>query len=179
MDKSNKKFLSELLKISEEELQGENMRDLLDSAYGGQAMLVREVAARHGEKRVERESIWDAKQVFEHFKRLKYSRQEEFHVLYLDNTHRLLYKKMITLGTLNQNLYHPRECFAPAIALRAAGLILVHCHPSGNPKPTEQDIEITKRFSEVGTLVGIKVLDHIISGDGYFSFNEEELMKDY
>ncbi len=66
MDKSNKELLSLLLKISEEELQGENMRDLLDSAYGGQAMLVREVATRYGEKKIV-EKIETAKQVFEHF----------------------------------------------------------------------------------------------------------------
>jgi DNA repair protein RadC len=71
---------------------------------------------------------------------------------------------------------HPREIFAPAIELRAASVILIHCHPSGDTKPSKQDIEITKRLSEVGEIMGIKVLDHVIIGEDYFSFVDQEMM---
>ena len=86
-----------------------------------------------------------ARQVYENFKiRLGTARQEEFHVLILDNKHRVIEEKMITLGTLNQSLVHPREIFAPAIELRAASVILIHSHPSGDAKPSKQDIENNK-----------------------------------
>ena len=85
---------------------------------------------------------------------------------------------MITLGTLNQSLIHPREIFAPAIELRAASVILIHSHPSGDSKPSKQDIEITKRLCDVGEIMGIKILDHVIIGDDYFSFVDQDLMQE-
>jgi len=174
--KSNKKLLSELLQISEQELRGDNMQDLLDSIPDARAMMIKEIAARYGEKKVLGQSFENPKQVFEHFKRLKHAKQEEFHVLILDNKHRVIHEQMITVGTLNQSLIHPREIFASAISLRASAIILVHNHPSLDPKPSQQDIEITKRLCEVGKIVGIKVLDHVIIGENYFSFADENMM---
>ena len=84
---------------------------------------------------------------------------------------------MISLGTLNQSLVHPREIFAPAIELRAASVILIHSHPSGDVQPSNQDIEITKRLSKVGEIMGIKVLDHVIIGEDYFSFVDQDMMQ--
>ena len=151
--------------------------DLLDSIPDERVDLVREIAARYGEKRILGQSFNSAKQVYEHFRiRLGTARQEQFHVLILDNKHRVIEEKMITMGTLNQSLIHPREIFAPAIELRAASVILIHSHPSGDTKPSQQDIEITKRLSEVGEIMGIKVMDHVIIGDGYFSFVDQEMM---
>lgn len=108
---------------------------------------------------------------------LSHKTQESFHILILDNKHRTLKMNMVTTGTLNQSLVHPREVFAPAIQLRAAAIILVHNHPSGDPEPSPQDFEITKRLAEVGTIVGIKVLDHVIVGkSSYYSFMDEGTM---
>ena len=174
MNKSNKKLLAELLQISEQEMRGNNMQDILDSIPKG--MLIREVIARYGEKKVLGESFENARQVFEHFKRLKHAKQEEFHVLILDNKHRVILEQVITVGTLNQSLIHPREIFAPAISLRAAAIILVHNHPSLDPKPSDQDIEITKRLCEVGKIVGIKIIDHVVIGKNYFSFADDGMM---
>ncbi len=104
-------------------------------------------------------------------------KQEAFYTLILDNKYRQIHLKHITRGTLNQSLVHPREVFAPAIQLRAAAVILIHNHPSGDPQPSTQDIEITKRLVEVGKMVGINVLDHVIIGhDAYFSFVDEDLL---
>ena len=115
--------------------------------------------------------------MYDHFRiRLGTAKQEEFHVLYLDNRHRVIHESMITLGTLNKSLIHPREVFAPAIEIRAAAIILIHSHPSGDVQPSNQDIEITKRLCQVGELMGIKLLDHVIIGDDYFSFATEEMM---
>jgi DNA repair protein RadC len=177
LNKSNRELLSELLEISEQDMRGDSIPDLLDSVRDERVDLVREIAARYGEKRIVGQTFDSAKQVYEHFKvRLGTARQEEFHVLILDNKHRVIEEQMITLGTLNQSLIHPREIFAPAIELRAASVILVHSHPSGDEKPSKQDIEITKRLSEVGEIMGIKVMDHVIIGDGYFSFIDQDLM---
>ena len=177
MYKSDKELLSELLQIPEQDMRGHTIHDLLDSIPDQRVDLVREIAARYGEKRILGQSFDNAKQVFEHFKiRLGTAKQEEFHVLILDNKHRVIEEKLITMGTLNQSLVHPREIFAPAIELRAAAIILIHCHPSGDPSPSKQDIEITNRLSEVGELIGIKVLDHVIIGDDYFSFADHEMM---
>jgi DNA repair protein RadC len=177
MNKSNRELISELLQISEQEMRGHTIHDLLDSIPDERVNLVREIAARYGERRILGQSFNSAHQVYEHFKiRLGTAKQEEFHVLILDNKHRVIYEKMITLGTLTQSLIHPREIFAPAIELRAASVILIHSHPSGDTKPSKQDIEITKRLCEVGKLMGIKVLDHVIIGDDYFSFVDQDLM---
>ncbi|MBT3245126.1 MAG: JAB domain-containing protein [Bacteroidetes bacterium] len=131
-------------------MRGDTIPDLLDSVPDERAMLVKEIACRYGEKRILGQSFNSARQVYEHFKiRLGTARQEEFNVLLLDNKHRVIHEKMITLGTLNQSLIHPREIFAPAIELRAAAIILIHNHPSNDTNPSNQDIEITKRLCQV------------------------------
>jgi DNA repair protein RadC len=177
LNKSDKELLSELLQIPEQEMRGNTIPDLLDSIPDERVDLVREIAARYGENRILGQSFNSARQVYDHFKiRLSTAKQEEFHVLILDNKHRVIEEKMITLGTLNQSLIHPREIFAPAIELRAASIILIHSHPSGDTKPSKQDIEITKRLCKVGEIMGIKVMDHVIIGDGYFSFVDDGIM---
>ncbi len=152
------------------------MQEILDSIPDARAMMIREIAARYGEKRVLGEPFQNPRQVFEHFKRLKHAQQEEFHVLILDNKHRIIHEQMISKGTLNQSITHPREIFAPAISLRAAAIILIHNHPSGVTKPSQQDIEITKRLCKVGEITGISVVDHVIVGDDFFSFMDEGMI---
>jgi DNA repair protein RadC len=176
MDKSNKGLVSELLKIPEQDLNGESVQDILESIPDERAMLVKEIAVRYGEKRIMGQSFQKSVDVFDHFKiRLGTARQEQFYVLILDNKHRIISEQMITQGTLNQTLIHPREIFAPAIEKRAQALILLHNHPSGNPEPSAQDLKMTKRLIEVGEIVGITVLDHIIIGsDNYYSFADDE-----
>jgi DNA repair protein RadC len=120
-----------------------------------------------------------ASDIFEHYKhKLGNETQESFYTVILDNKHRIISTRLISLGTLNQSLVHPREVFAPAIQLRAAAIILVHNHPSGDPTPSNQDIAITQRLKDVGEIVGIKVLDHVIVGSQrFFSFVDENLLK--
>lgn len=177
MKKTNKELLSELLQVPEQQLHGDTIPDLLDSVPDERAMLVKEIAARYGEKRILGESYTNAEQVYKNFRvRLGTAKQEEFHVLILDNKHRVIHEMMITKGTLNQSLTHPREIFATAIELRAAAIILNHCHPSGDTKPSNQDVEITKRLCQVGEIIGIKVIDHVIIGNGFYSFFEQDMM---
>jgi len=84
---------------------------------------------------------------------------------------------LVSIGTLNQSLVHPRSIFQTACLSNAAAIICVHQHPSGDPNPSSEDIAVTRRLKECGELMGIKVLDHIIVGDGeYLSFVERGLL---
>lgn len=88
--------------------------------------------------------------------------------LLLDGKNRILKEVRVSEGSLNQSIVHPREVFSPAVRESAAAIILVHNHPSGDPAPSREDREITRRLKDAGELMGVKVLDHIIIGDGGF-----------
>lgn len=112
------------------------------------------------------------------FDRYRYSvagcQVEVFLALLLDVKHRLLSDARISTGILNGSLIHPREVFAPAIGGRAASVILVHNHPSGDSSPSPEDREVTRRLRSAGEIVGIPVLDHIIIGaSSWYSFRED------
>ena len=115
---------------------------------------------------------------FDYFRYIfKDQKQEYFYVIYLDNKKRVIENKLLFKGTLNQSIVHPREVFKSAFILSASSIICVHNHPSGNVEPSKEDINLTKRLSEIGILMGIKVVDHlIISDDKYFSFLENNLI---
>ena len=91
-------------------------------------------------------------------------RQEEFHALLLSSQHRVIGEVLITRGILDASLIHPREVFRPAIVRSAAGIILVHNHPSGDPTPSRADIQMTKKIVDIAGPLGIEVHDHIIVG---------------
>lgn len=102
---------------------------------------------------------------------------EEFWVLLLSSANRLLNEIKITKGTLNSSLVHPRECFHDAIKEKAATVIFLHNHPSGNIEPSQEDIGITRQLVEAGKILGIPVQDHIIvAGSQYVSFAERGLL---
>lgn len=116
-------------------------------------------------------SINSAEDVFKVFKHeFKNSKQEHFIVLLLDTKNKIINydKKEVTKGLLNSCLIHPREVFRLAIKEGANSIILVHNHPSGDPSPSNEDLEITKRVAEVGKTLGINLLDHVIIGENNF-----------
>jgi DNA repair protein RadC len=98
--------------------------------------------------------------------RLRDLPQEEFHALLLNTRHRVLREVAVTRGILDASLVHPREVFRLAVVEGAAGVILVHNHPSGDPTPSPEDRAVTRQLAEAGRALGIPVLDHIIVGDG-------------
>ena len=103
--------------------------------------------------------------------------QEEFRVLLLNVQHAVLREIVVTRGTLDASVVHPREVFRAAIAESAAALVLVHNHPSGDPTPSREDREVTEQLAAAGRLIGISVLDHVVVGDGrYVSFVEMGLI---
>ena len=104
-------------------------------------------------------------------------KQEEFRVLLLNTQHAVLRELLITRGTLDASVVHPREVFRSAISESAAAVILVHNHPSGDPAPSREDRDVTEQLAAAGRLIGIPVLDHVVVGDGrYVSFVELGLL---
>jgi DNA repair protein RadC len=92
--------------------------------------------------------------------------REHFKILLLNTKNHVTQVHTVSVGSLNASVVHPRECFRPAIAAQAAAVILVHNHPSGDPEPSVEDINLTRRLVAAGDLLGIKVLDHVIIGFG-------------
>jgi len=103
--------------------------------------------------------------------------KEHFLLLTLDGASRVINTHIVSIGTLNQSLVHPREVFYPAIQDRAAAIILAHNHPSGECMPSTADRKITTRLKEVGVLVGIEIADHLIlTQENYYSFQEDNTL---
>ncbi|MGV8147080.1 MAG: RadC family protein [Alkaliphilus sp.] len=108
---------------------------------------------------------------------MRYLKKEYFSILLLNTKNELISLENISIGSLNSSIVHPREVFVRAIKRNSSSIILAHNHPSGDPKPSNEDVQVTKRLVEAGKLIGIAVLDHIIIGDGvYCSLKEEHLM---
>ena len=104
-------------------------------------------------------------------------KQEHFVVLFLNIKNQVMHKQTIFVGSLNASIVHPREIFREAVRRSSASIVCAHNHPSGNPAPSPEDIAVTKRLLEAGSIIGIELLDHIIIGDYQFiSSNEKGFM---
>jgi DNA repair protein RadC len=119
-----------------------------------------------------------ARRVFEEVApRLRGIERETFLALLLDGKHRLRRVVRISEGTLTTSLVHPREVFRAAVREAAAALVVAHNHPSGDPEPSREDVEVTHRLRDAGTLLGIPLLDHVIAGAGsYVSLRERRIV---
>ena len=115
-------------------------------------------------------------QVADTFQFLMKETKEMFITLHLDGKKRIICMDLVSIGSLNQSIVHPREVFKTALLSNAAAVLLIHQHPTGDTSPSSEDIAITRRLKEAGDLLGIKVLDHIIIGDEYLSFVERGLL---
>lgn len=168
--------LVDLSSITIEELM---MNNGVGPAKGCQLLAAIELGKRvNSEKRQVIGKINSPTSVVDFFKdQLRHLNRERFLVVFLNTKHMITSYETISVGTLNASIVHPREVFNRAIKRSAASIVLVHNHPSGNPSPSREDKAITSRLREVGELVGIKVLDHIIiADDQYFSFKEMALI---
>jgi DNA repair protein RadC len=148
-------------------------------AKAAELQAVFEIARRFQEQPLKTGSRYSHPQdVYQHFRgRLADRKRELFIVLLLDSKNRLLREVQISEGSLTASIVHPREVFAVVVRESAAALLLVHNHPSGDPTPSREDREITTRLKEVGELMGVRVLDHIVIGaEGYVSFADLGLL---
>ena len=117
------------------------------------------------------------KDVWDELKDLRDHKKEHFVIFFLDSRNQEIKREIISVGSLNANLVHPREVFEPAVRHLAAQVIVAHNHPSGDPEPSEEDLEITKKLVESGRILGIVVVDHIIvARNGFISFKEKGLI---
>lgn len=159
-------------------LAGRPPAELMRGPGMGPAKAARLVAALELGRRLGRESRTDAPRIRapEDVVRLVGPRLrdlavEEFHVLALDSQSRVLRELLVTRGLLDSSLVHPREVFRPAIAEAAAGVVLVHNHPSGDPTPSPEDRAVTRQLVAAGALLDLPVYDHVIvAGDRFTSF---------
>lgn len=109
--------------------------------------------------------------------RLRYAAKEQFVVILLNNKNKVIGTEVVSEGSLSSSIVHPREVYAPAILHHAAAIMVAHNHPSGDPKPSTEDTEVTRMLARSGKVLGIPMIDHVIIGDGnYYSFLENEAL---
>jgi len=99
---------------------------------------------------------------------MRFLTQEHFVCLFLNTKNQVIHKQTVFIGSLNASIVHPREVFREALKRSAASIIALHNHPSGDPTPSREDIEVTKRLVECGKIIGIDLLDHLIIGENKF-----------
>ncbi len=108
---------------------------------------------------------------------MRHLKKEVFKIILLNTKNHIIKYLNVSVGSLNSSIVHPREVFSEAVKAGCSGVLLVHNHPSGDPEPSREDIETTQRLVNAGNILGIKVLDHVVIGDGkYISFKEQGLM---
>lgn len=124
-----------------------------------------------------RDGVFNPLEIAKQCSSFRKAKKEHFCVFFLDTQNRIIGKETVSIGTLNTSLIHPRECFRTAILKTAASVIFVHNHPSGGLEPSGEDLNVTKRLVDAGTLLGIHVLDHVIvTAEAHTSFRDKGLM---
>jgi DNA repair protein RadC len=116
------------------------------------------------------------RQVFEMFYDLRLEAKEHFIALHLNGKNKIVCFDRVSIGSLNQSIIQNRELFKTACISSAAAILVLHNHPTGDPTPSREDLDVTRRIKEAGDLLGIKLLDHIIIGESYVSFVEQGLL---
>lgn len=126
-------------------------------------------------KPVDKVLLNNSKLIYEYMKYQLYDKKQEyFYCLYVNQRKELIERKLLFMGTINRSVVHPREVFKNAYLCSAAGIICIHNHPSGDIRPSREDIRLTNALTELGNINGIPIIDHIImSDDNYYSFYED------
>ena len=175
--KNVKKLSEQIIKEFGSRFLDLTINDLLEIQGIGKAKALQIVSALalakrfYDEKKQKENIVLSAEDVISLNSDLKSKKKEYLVCLYLDARNVLLKKEIISIGILDKSIVHPREIFGPAVELRTAGIILVHNHPSGDPEPSKQDVEVFNRIIEAGKIMGINVIDFIIiAGDRSYSF---------
>lgn len=138
-----------------------------------QILAMAELGKRRTSSKIPLKKITCAKDVFDYFhERLKDKKEEHFYILMLNTQNYLIGEQLISKGILDSSIVHPREVFKPAIKNSASKIILVHNHPSGDPTPSQEDLEIIKKLIKIGEELGIRVVDSIIITEDKF-WNEK------
>ncbi len=174
----SKQILKKIKKLGLEQLE---MKDLLEikglgKTKAGQILASLEIGRRFLQNK-KSELILSPQDVWTEMKDLRDSKKEHFVIFYLDTQNQIIKREIISVGTLNESLIHPREVFEPAVRYSTAQIIMAHNHPSGNLEPSPEDIVVSKRLIDAGNLLGIEVLDHIIvTKDRFKSMKELKML---
>lgn len=159
----SKKILSVITKVGVDKISLEDLLQVkgLGKAKASEIISCFELGRRilKGKKTV---ILLSPKDVWERMEDVRSSKKEHFVVFYLDSRSQEIQREVISIGTLNESLVHPREVFEPAIKNSTASIILSHNHPSGDTEPSEADIEITKKLIHAGKILDINIVDHVI-----------------
>jgi len=179
-DKDVLKLSREIVKLFEDDFETINL-DKLTSIHGlgiakaSQILSAIELSKRYLIK--QNKKVTSSQDIYDELQEYKTKQQEYFLTITLDGANHIIQTRIISIGTLNRSLVHPREVFADAISDRAASIIIAHNHPSGLLEASQEDIHVTKRLQESAKLLGIELLDHlIISKNGYLSMRDLELL---
>jgi DNA repair protein RadC len=179
-DKDVLKLSREIVKLFEDDFEAISL-EKLTSIYGlglaksSQILSAIELSKRYLIK--QNKKVNSAEDIFDELKEYKNKQQEYFLTITLDGANHIIQTRVISIGTLNRSLIHPREVFADAITDRCASIIIAHNHPSGLLEASQEDILVTSRLQESAKLLGIELLDHIIiSKNGYLSMKDLELL---
>ncbi len=137
-----------------------------------------EIGRRYQKPSLAGESFCSSSDVAAYYRpRMKDSKKEIFRCALLDTKNKFIREEIVSIGSLTGSLVHPRDTFKAAVRESAAAVILIHNHPSGDIKPSQEDILLTRRLVQAGEMIGIQVLDHIIIGDGsHFSFRDNGMI---
>ena len=177
-----------LRRFGKKELPNTSVEDLMKYKGLGKAKACQIVACFELQNRLVKDkqvsiSSISPQEIWETLRPIHAKQKEYFYVFYLDSRNQEIArdfeitKNLVSMGTVNASLVHPREVFERAIKHNAVDIILAHNHPSNKTDPSDQDITVTRRLSEAGNILGIQVIDHIIvSKSGYFSFREQNLI---
>ena len=167
---------NEIMKIHDNDLRNMDVNSLLEIDGIGPAKACNliagfELARRYNGRKIS--TIKCAEDVIPLIAHIRDKKQEYFICITLNGANEVISNRIVTVGLLNSSQIHPREVFADAISDRAASVVLVHNHPSGNLEPSDEDREITRQMKNAGKLLGIKVLDHLIlTEDGHCTIKD-------
>ena len=172
----SKRVLQIISKISKDKITLDDLLKIkgLGKAKASQILAIIELSRRLG---VDKSEVLSPEDTWKLCADIRDSKKEHFIAFYLDTQNRLIERQIISVGTLNSSLVHPREVFEPAVRLSAASVIIVHNHPSGNLEPSEEDLVITKKLIEASKILGIEIVDHVlVVKNSYMSFKERGLL---
>ena len=172
----SKKILATIRKTGQETITLTDLRAIkgLGAAKAAQVMAVIALTKRFTKEVPE---ILSAADIWNLCADIRGSKKEHFIAFYIDTQNRLIERQIISVGTLNASLVHPRELFEPAIRLHAASVIVAHNHPSGILTPSSEDREVTRRLQQAGQIVGIQIVDHVIvSESAFYRFEQKSLL---
>ena len=171
-----RKILKTVAEIGKEKITLEDLLKVkgLGKAKASQILAIIELAKRLSADNPE---VLSAEDIWKLCADIRDSKREHFVAFYLDTQNRLVERQIISIGTLNASLVHPREVFEPAIKFSAASIIVAHNHPSGDTEPSPEDREVTLRLAETGKILGVDLADHVIvSSKAFMSFQQKKLL---